>query len=412
MAPVQKNSHRRRPHRTDTQSSGGAPGSLRDYRQSFPSRFRFAGLMLALLFFVSGCQTIEEYFSTINLAGGLDSSSVTFYTRKSQLERLYGNDSAAEVSRRNHSESTTIERPFYAISSAPNPLPFFEDEGFFRYMRTSVTFNSPRTYRGTLINYPDDGRVTADPRLSLFYQLYTLPDLLGRRMEFIYEEYRAYMTLYFPYYSAENWYFAFGQSYGQSRYNFDLLEQNFRLASVVRQWTPVYMVSLNYGYRLGRFFPKGLLSNTYIFLEISGDARNIHPINVNIPRSDGLPSKRLYASMNYARIGIRKTISLTERSVSDVESEQERRERDERQRREEPERTLPEPNPELPDKNQKQENNISPDSTEKEKASKNEPSRDSTRQAPDSQDSGNSRQRDREPEEDSNDSSSDSYFPY
>ena len=342
-----------------------------------------------LLLSSAGCQTIEEYFSTINLAGGLDSSSVTFYTRKSALERLYGNDSAAEVTRRNHSDSTTIERPFYAISSAPNPLPFFEDEGFFRYMRTSVTLNSPRTYRGTLINYPDDGRRTSDPRLSLFYQLYPLPDLLGRRMEFIYEEYRAYMTLYFPYYNAENWYIAFGQSYGQSRYNFDLLEQNFRLASVVRQWTPVYMVSLNYGYRLGRFFPKGLLSNTYIFLEISGDARSIHPINVNIPRTDGLASKRLYASMNYARIGIRKTISLTERSVSEVEKDQSDQNM---QRREEEEKTLPEPNPELPEKD-----------SEKNKDPKKESEEESRQPSPGKKSDTNDADRE---------GSSDSYFPY
>ncbi|MCB1164872.1 MAG: hypothetical protein KDK33_01880 [Leptospiraceae bacterium] len=274
-----------------------------------------AFLALILTASVTGCKSIEEYFATINVAGGLDSSNVTFYTRKSDLERLYSSDSASELNRRIHSDSNSIERPFYSISSAPNPLPFFENEGFFRYMRTSFSLNSPRTYRGTLINYPDDGRVTADPQLSLFYQLYPLPDLLGRRMEFIYEEYRAYFTLYFPYFGAENWYLAFGQSYGQSRYNFDLLERNYRLASVVRQWTPVYMVSFNYGYRLGKFFPKGLLSNTYLFVEISGDARSIQPVNINIPRMDGLPSNRLYASMNYARIGIRKTISLTNERV-------------------------------------------------------------------------------------------------
>ena len=240
-----------------------------------------------------------------------------------------------------------------------------------------------------MINYPDDGRRTSDPRLSLFYQLYPLPDLLGRRMEFIYEEYRAYMTLYFPYYNAENWYIAFGQSYGQSRYNFDLLEQNFRLASVVRQWTPVYMVSLNYGYRLGKFFPRGLLSNTYIFLEISGDARSIHPINVNIPRTDGLASKRLYASMNYARIGIRKTISLTERSVREVEKESE----DRLDRREEEERTLPEPDPELPEQ----------------KTKKEKPAKDSNR---DTDSKKPTRKTEPENDEPDRDSSSDSYFPY
>ena len=369
-------------------------GSARQRLILRTGRILFGLFLLCTLWIFPGCQTIEEYFSTINLAGGLDSSSVTFYTRKSSLERLYGNDSAAEVTRRIHSESTTIERPFYSISSAPNPLPFFENEGFFRYMRTSVTFNSPRTYRGTLINYPDDGRVTSDPRLSLFYQLYPLPDLLGRRMEFIYEEYRAYMTLYFPYYSAENWYLAFGQSYGQSRYNFDLLEQNLRLASVVRQWTPVYMVSLNYGYRLGKFFPKGLLANTYVFLEISGDARSIHPINVNIPRSDALESKRLYASMNYARIGIRKTISLTERSVSEVERDQ--RPNENIDRREEEERTLPEPDPKLPEKKDSK-------ATENEDSPEPEEHRDSRDRKPD--DGSDKRT-------DSRENSSDSYFPY
>ncbi|MCB1138792.1 MAG: hypothetical protein KDK23_08555 [Leptospiraceae bacterium] len=304
-------------------------------------------LPAAILAGFSGCKTVEEYLSTINVAAGLDSSSVTFYTRKSETEQLYSNDPSDERFRRNHSDFVTVERPFYSISSAPRSLPFLGDEGWFRYMRTSITLNSPRTYRGTLINYPDDGRTSADAGNVLFYELFPLPDRLGRRMDFIYEEYRAYFTLYFPYFSGENWYLAFGQSYGQSRYNFDLLEREYRLASVVGQWTPVYMVSMTYGYRVGRFFERGFWSNTYLFLEVSSDAKTIQPVAVSIPRSSGLPSDRLYANMTYARIGIRKTISFSD--AASASEPQDRRSRF----TEEEEKTLPEPNPDLSKTRQK-----------------------------------------------------------
>ena len=118
------------------------------------------------------------------------------------------------------------------------------------------------------------------------------------------------------------------------------------------------MISMTYGYKVGRFFDRGFWSDTFLFLEVSGDAKTIQPIAISLPRSSGLPADRLYANMTYARIGIRKTISFSD---SDTDSRRQRK----TPRYEEEESTLPEPNPDLSRTNQ--------NPPKREESKKNEP---------------------------------------
>lgn len=275
-------------------------------------RYIIITICTLLIFIISsGCKTIENYFSYIHVAVGVETANTSFVVKKHGIVRSFAPD-LESTSIRVVSEESNIERGYFAISSAPEELPVVGDKGFFKYLRTSFTLTSPRTFRGTLNNYPDSGFVSNDPIEILLLEIYPPPGILAKKTEFIFEEFRASFTLYFPYFSGENWYFAIGNSLSQSRYSFDLLQENIRLASVRNQWTPVHSISLQYGYELGQLFKESkLMRNTFVFVELVFDnSSNAQPLNIHLLRTNGLPADRLYAQQSYFRIGIRKTISL------------------------------------------------------------------------------------------------------
>lgn len=276
-------------------------------------------LRLILFFFstgiltasVSNCKTIENYFSYIHVAVGLEQANTAFVVHKHGIVRDLAPD-LESTTIRTVSDEKDVARGYYSLSSAPEPLPVIGKKGFFKYLRTSFTLTSPRTFRGVLNNYPDSGITPTDPFHALLFELYPLPGVAAKKSEFIYEEYRASFTLYFPYFSGENWYFALGNSFSQSRYSLDLIDDNVRLANVTKQWTPVHSISLRYGYRLDNLFSESkLMRDTYVFAELMFDnTSTAQPLNIHILRTSGLPGDRLYAQQSYVRIGIRKTISL------------------------------------------------------------------------------------------------------
>lgn len=235
---------------------------------------------------------------------------LVFFVRAGQLERQFASH------RVNNDDTITLNRPskrydyFYSVGFTPGPVPFVGLDGFGRYMRFAGTLNSPRTYRGTLRNYPDDGRIITNLEQAVFFTASPLPEVMGRSSEYVFEEYRGYLTFFFPYYASTNWYIGIGHSYGQSKYNLDLLESNVRVASTRNTWTPLHATQLVIGYRIGRFFERGLFHQTYLFFELINDSSNRTRLDVNMTRSDGLPAQSIYYRNTYTRLGIRKTVDL------------------------------------------------------------------------------------------------------
>lgn len=289
-------------------------------------RLHWAMAILAFLSLLPGCKSIEEYFSTLHASAGLERTELSMYTRKSDPEILYSGDPSSQRFFREHGDALSVDRGFLALTTVPARPPFLEG-GLWNYMRLSVNLSYPRTYRGSLLNYPDDGRTSLNPGETLLYDLYPLPDAISRRTEFLYREFRASFTVFFPYFQGDGWYIATGWSIGQTRYDFDLLEGNTRLASVRGQWTPVYMASQTFAYDIGQHLDSDFWKDTYLFLELGTDLKTVHPIAFSLPRSNGLPADRLYASTSYARFGIRKSLYLSGSPSPESQPRQDRSER-------------------------------------------------------------------------------------
>jgi hypothetical protein len=286
---------------------------------------------------LAGCDSFQQRLRFLDLSAGAELSDARFYVRGGAPERALSSrdvnyDGTIDLNR----EQSKLDY-FYSVGFFPSPVPFVGSDGIGEYMRMSFTLNSPRTFRGTLHNYPDDGRVTTNPMTATTNLLFPLPDALGRRTEFVFEEYRAYITLFFPHFRSENWYFGIGHSFGQSRYNLDLLEGTNRVASSRNAWMALHALQVVYGYRIGRFFEEGLFHQTYLYFELIADSPNRTRLDVNLQRADGLPAASLYYRNTYTRIGIRKTVDLwtTDRVVKEREEIEKKLEEEDRRADEE-----------------------------------------------------------------------------
>lgn len=267
-------------------------------------------LPVAALACCAHCETVNAFFGQIHVAAGAEASGVRFYTLQSDLAAKYGYrgpDDTDEIDF--HSDARWKTSFFYNVSSPPTPFQFLQEYPFLKYLAYSFTLNSPRTYRGVVSNYPDDGRSSIDPVQTLSYELLPLQGQLARKMDYLFEDYNGYGTLYWGYFG-ENWYIALGFNWGVSRYHLQLTEDRVVISDVRNQWRPIQTQSFTVGYRLGNHFERGLFSNTHIFLETVGEFTRRHAVKVELLRANGANPDPLYVQFSLVRIGIRKTIDL------------------------------------------------------------------------------------------------------
>ncbi|MBM9577763.1 hypothetical protein JWG45_11430 [Leptospira sp. 201903070] len=271
-----------------------------------------------LLFFQYSCRTLESFFETIVLTGGVDSTRLTFSTHYSPLENLVrtaaGSKEVADTDRRvNQDPFKSV--PFYTIGSIPRRIPGTPFEGYMKvlnYMAYGFTLTAPRTFRGNLLNFPDDGRVAANVLEHVVYGLYPLPDPFGRKAEYLYADYQAYATIYLAFLEFLNWNLGIGINVGFSIYDFDVLEKELRISSTRNRVRFVSGLRLLYEYNIGRFFEDSIFYNTYLYFEVSNlSTLERDPIKQTIPTSTGGAVPDLYLTMDTYRIGVRKEIQLS-----------------------------------------------------------------------------------------------------
>ncbi|MBM9500335.1 hypothetical protein JWG44_08750 [Leptospira sp. 201903071] len=252
------------------------------------------------------------------LTGGVDSTRLTFSTHYSPLENVVrtgvGTKDVANNDR-SVNQDPFKSVPFYTIGSIPRRIPGTPFEGYLKvlnYMAYGFTLTAPRTFRGNLLNFPDDGRVATNVMEHLIYGLYPLPDPFGRKAEYLYADYQAYATIYLAFLEFLNWNLGIGINVGFSIYDFDVLEKELRISSTRNRARFVSGIRLLYEYNIGRFFEDSIFYNTYLYFEISNlSTLERDPIKQTIPTSTGGAVPDLYLTMDTYRIGVRKEIQLS-----------------------------------------------------------------------------------------------------
>ncbi|MBI3396792.1 MAG: hypothetical protein HY042_13220, partial [Spirochaetia bacterium] len=189
--------------------------------------------------------------------------------------------------------------------------PFVGDLPVLNWFTYSFTLNNPRTFSGTLYNYPDDGRQHTDLLTLLYSSTHPAQGLFSRRMEYSFDEIQFYATLYIGG-SLGRFTGYLGFNFGQAMYNFDLLENNVRVSHAVNHYRPFSSQSVILGYRLGRPGAAWLPGNTLVYLEVITENTGLHPVHTDLIRTGGGPPDPLYANTTYIRIGIRKTLQLVD----------------------------------------------------------------------------------------------------
>ncbi|PJZ68174.1 hypothetical protein CH373_17100 [Leptospira perolatii] len=219
------------------------------------------------------------------------------------------------------SKDSSVYRAFYSIGSVPGRLPGAgELKGwlsFLNWFAWSFSLTSPRTYRGTLINFPDDGRPYITPEQYLQYQLFPLPSVFGRKMDYIYEDYQVFFTFYLGYYTGQSFNFGVGPLYGLAFYRLDILENERRVSSVKNELMELKGIRLLMEYKVGQYFPDTILYNAYLFLELTnfGDQTGKGTVvEQHVLTANNQPAPSLYMSMSTMRLGIRKEIQLAKES--------------------------------------------------------------------------------------------------
>ncbi|WP_241548009.1 LIC10647 family lipoprotein [Leptospira stimsonii] len=274
-------------------------------------------LLLTCFTFYSSCRTLESFFETIVLTGGVDSTRLSFSAHYSPLENVIRSNAgskepAASDRTVNHDPFKSV--PFYTIGSIPRRIPGTPFEGYLKYlnyMAYGLTLTAPRTFRGNLLNFPDDGRVATNVSELAAYGLYPLPDPFGRKSEYLYSDYQAYATIYLAFVEFQNWNLGAGVNIGFSVYDFDVLERNVRVSSSRNRVRMVTGLKLLYEYNIGRFLEDSIFYNTYLYFEVSTLSSAHDPIKQTIPTSAGGTVPDLYLTMDTYRIGVRKEIQLS-----------------------------------------------------------------------------------------------------
>ncbi|WP_061250005.1 LIC10647 family lipoprotein [Leptospira alstonii] len=288
---------------------------------------------------MTSCRTLESFFESIILTGGVDSTRLNFFTRYNSMEefvRTNGGLKVPEKADRAVNEDPAKSVPFYTIGSIPRRLPGFPFTGylkFLNYVAYGFTITSPRTFRGNLLNFPDDGRAYSNLIEQTLYGVYPLPEPFARKAEYLYIDYQAYATLYLGFWELQNWNFGFGINLGYSIYDFDILERGLRVSTTRNQTRAIAGFKVLYEYNVGRFFEDTIFYNLYLYVELSsignnessdrGDVFSIGnfgktPITQTAPTANGEGYHDLYLMMNTFRIGVRKEIQLSRPTSEDL----------------------------------------------------------------------------------------------
>ncbi|MCB1177992.1 MAG: hypothetical protein KDK36_10470 [Leptospiraceae bacterium] len=274
--------------------------------------------------FTTGCKTIEKVFSTIYLTTGVEYDKIQLTTKSSdrlgfnRFGEKVRNDfitrnqqdepaSLANLKRDVHSTSE-ITRGFFSLGSAPER--YFTEYPVMKYFAFSFSLDSPRTFRGTLKGYPDQGISGLEPIGS--YILNISPPVIQniRKINYEYYDYRGYASFWVGYFESKFGYFAFGLNFGQVRYNFLIYENSYILSNVVGKYRPLRSQTLLFAFNLGRYFPKTLLEDTFIFFDITNESTFKSAVKTNVYRKDGGFVEPLYLSSDFVRFGIIKKVDL------------------------------------------------------------------------------------------------------
>ncbi|WP_246050712.1 LIC10647 family lipoprotein [Leptospira langatensis] len=264
---------------------------------------------------------MSQVFETIVINAGAEYTALNFFTHPATVEgapvRKF-TDRASDPESNIVSRDSNVTRAYYSIGSVPNRIPGTKDlKGFFSFLSGlawSFNLTSPRTYRGNLINYPDDGRHYKTPEEYLMNQLFPLPSQVGRNMEYVYEDYQIYFTLYLGYYEGQNVHFGVGPVYGLAFYRMDILQNDTRVSSVKNEVQDLKGLRVLFEYNIGQYFPDTILYNAYFFAEITSlgsmDGRGMQ-IRNQVTTANNLPAPSLYMTMTTYRFGVRKELQLS-----------------------------------------------------------------------------------------------------
>ncbi|KXZ28898.1 hypothetical protein AYB33_17675 [Leptospira santarosai] len=286
----------------------------------------------------SSCRTLESFFETVILTGGVDSTQLNFFTKYTPLENAIRSNAGLKTPQDNDlrvNQDPPKSVAFYTVGSIPRRLPGFPFTGYFKflnYVAYGFTITFPRSFRGNLLNFPDDGRIHSNSVEQALYRLYPLPDPFARKMEYLYMDYQFYGTLYLGFLEFQNWNLGIGINLGYSVYDFDILERGFRVSTTRNQTRAIAGFKALYEYNIGRFFKDTIFYNLYLYVELSSignreyvdrDIFNIGnfgktPLTQTIPTSNGEGYHDLYLTMNTFRIGIRKEIQLSRLTSDDL----------------------------------------------------------------------------------------------
>lgn len=265
----------------------------------------------------TSCRTIEQMFSVIEVHLGGEVSLARFYTKNNQFDGLpspLGSSKASGTDERvrYRSEERAVYRAFTTVQTPLKPLPVIGELPVLNLLRFSVTLNTPRVFRGTLYNYPDDGRDIRDPVEYVFAE--THPNrgpFLNRSMDYLFEEWQAYVTFLIGG-SFHDFHFYLGFNWGQEQYSFDIFENNMRVSHVVNRYRPVTSQSVIIGYKFGREGPAWLPGNTFAYVEVNTELTERHALKTDLRRTNGSAPDSLFVNATYVRIGIRKTLQLVD----------------------------------------------------------------------------------------------------
>jgi hypothetical protein len=243
----------------------------------------------------------------------VETVSALFYSREPRnlnlLGDLVGSNPALRQNNNYETHSfSSAEKAYFTIGSIPQRP--WKEYGFLKYFAYKLSIESPRLFRGTLVNYPDPGLKVSDPFTAYILDKQGSNSILSQRIDYTYYDARGFAILYAGYFDNPNWFARFGLGAGLSSYSLQLVE-NFKVISDVRNRTRIiYNTSLIYGYKLGKFFDNSILEDTYLYAELTNEFLFSNPVTASVSTTIGTNADSLYLSMQYARIGLIKEIDV------------------------------------------------------------------------------------------------------
>ena len=271
-----------------------------------------------LLFISPSCKAIEKIFRKVHVAAGTETSIVNLYTRRSGFIASLRPD-VGENRLVFHSNNSAITRAYLAVSSPPDHLPYLKKFWLFRYITFSARLKTPAVFRGNMYGYPDDGFQPNSLTEAILLETTPLPNHYRNRLEFLYEETQAFITFYLPYIKTKNFYFGFGFNWGIANYNLEIHKDNQRVSNEVGKWRPLTSLTITYGYKMNKLFPKNrVLGDTYLFLELVTENAPKHALKTDLFRSNGSKADPLFVAAQNIRFGVRKQVTLIEPAVKTI----------------------------------------------------------------------------------------------